>query len=226
MKRQAYRFVLSFMNLFNNISENEKNKLLKSITLIKKEYFRGEKIFSEGDLCSSIAIVNRGVIKASQSFTDGHDNIIRVITQNEIIGLSLIFSSNPFYKASFYCDTLTTLTLISKDDLLKLMHKNHTFCMNLLAEMSNYAIKLNEHIKLLSHKTIKARLCYYLYSEYLKNEQTTFIISHTKTELAALLNVERPSLSYELSKLINDGIIANQNKLYTIIDIKKLENEL
>ena len=56
--------------------------------------------------------------------------------------------------------------------------------------------------------------------------QTSFLINYTKTELAAFLNVERPSLSYELSRLIKEGIIANQNKLYTIINLNKLEREL
>lgn len=214
------------MDLFKNISLEEKNELLKLINPIKKEYLRNEIIFTEGNLCNSIAVINRGSVTAKQSFRDGHDNIIRILNKNEYIGLNLIFSSSPFYKGSFYSDSLTTLTLISRDDLLKLMKLNDNIMMNVLASISDSAVKLNDHIKLLSHKTIRSKLCYYLYSEYLKNNQTTFLISYTKTELSAFLNVERPSLSYEIGKLINDGIIANQNKLYTIIDIEGLKNEI
>ena len=205
------------MNIFTNISELEKNILLKEIKPIKKEYLRGETIVTEGDLCSSIILVNRGSITAKQSFSDGHDNIIRIINQNEYIGINLIFSSNPFYKATFYSDTLTSVTLISKDDLVKLMTLNTTILYNVLALISDSAISLNEHIRLLSHKSIKSKLCYYLYNEYKRSNQLSFIIPYTKTELAAFLNVERPSLSYELNRLIDAGIIANKNKLYTII---------
>ncbi|MGM9969971.1 MAG: Crp/Fnr family transcriptional regulator [Anaeroplasma sp.] len=214
------------MFLFNNIDDCEKEKLLKRIHPIKKEYLRNEIIFYEGDLCNSIAIVNRGSVTAKQAFADGHDNIIRIINQNEWIGLNLIFSSNPFYKATFYSDSLTTITLISKDDLFKLMSFNMIILHNVLTAISDSAIKLNEHIKMLSHKSIRSRLCYYLYSEFKKNNQTSFVISYTKTELAAFLNVERPSLSNEMSKLINEGIIANQNKLYTIINLDKLKKEI
>lgn len=212
--------------IFKNVNEITKKELLSKIKIIKKEFLRGEKIFLENDLCSSIAIIKRGIIKASQSFSDGHDKIIRILNQNEIIGLQLIFSSNPFYKASFYSESLATIEIISKDDLIYLMDNNKQIKENILSYISDYSIKLNDHIKLLSYKTIRQKLCAFLYFEAQKKEATSFLIDFTKTELAAFLNVERPSLSYELSKLINDGIIANQNKLYTIIDIKKLENEL
>ena len=44
------------MNLFNKIDDKTKSELLRLINPITKEYFRGEKIFLEGDLCSSIEI--------------------------------------------------------------------------------------------------------------------------------------------------------------------------
>lgn len=212
--------------IFKNVDEKTKEILLKEIKLITKEYLRGENIYLENDLCSSIAIIKRGVIKASQSFSDGHNKIIRILNPNEIIGLSLIFSSNPFYKASFYSETLSTIQFISKEDLLYLMENNQQIKLNVLSYISDYSIKLNEHIKLLSYKTIRQKLCAYFYLEYQKSQATSFLIQYTKTELAAFLNIERPSLSFELSKLIKEGLIANQNKLYTIIDIKKIEHEL
>lgn len=212
--------------IFTNINPNIKNELLKHIKFITKEYFRGEKIFLENELCSSIAIIKRGVIKAVQNFEDGHEKIIRILNPNEIIGLSLIFSSNPFYKASFYCETLSTIQFIDKQDLLFLMEQNNQIKSNILSLISDYSNKLSDHIKLLSYKTIRQKLCAFLYNEYKRTKATSFLIQYTKTELASFLNIERPSLSLELSKLVKEGIIANQNKLYTIILLKELEKEL
>lgn len=214
------------MNLFNKIDDKTKSELLRLINPITKEYFRGEKIFLEGDLCSSIAIIERGNIIARQSFSDGHDKIIKILNNRDCIGLNLIFSSNPYYKATFTAEALSTITLIHKEDLLKLMSLDNQFNLNVLSLISDESIRLNDHIKLLSYKTIREKICYFLYQEYLRLNQTSFLINYTKTELAAFLNVERPSLSYELSRLIKEGIIANQNKLYTIINLNKLEKEL
>ena len=97
---------------------------------------------------------------------------------------------------------------------------------NILRLISDSAIELNEHIKLLSHKTIRGKICYLLYSEYLKTGKLTFKIETTKTDLAAFLNIERPSLSYEIKKLIEDGIIENRNKDYSILSLELLMKEL
>lgn len=212
--------------IFNNVTENEKNQLLKKINVQIKEYLRGEVIYLENDICNSIAIIKRGNIKATKAYNDGHEKIIRLLNQNEIIGLSLIFSSHPYYKATFTSEGLTTLLIINKDDLLYLMDNSLNIKLNVLSNISDHSIRLNEHIKLLSYKTIRQKLCAFFYNEYQTKNATSFLIQYTKTELAAFLNVERPSLSYELSKLINENIIANQNKLYTIIDINKLEKEI
>jgi CRP-like cAMP-binding protein len=212
--------------IFNNVNDNDKKELLKKINIKTKEYLRGEAIYLENELCNEIAIIKRGNIKASKAYNDGHEKIIRLLNQNEIIGLSLLFSSHPYYKATFTSEGLSTLIIINKDDLLYLMDNNLNIKLNVLSYISDHSIRLNEHIKLLSYKTIRQKLCAFLYNEYKTKGATSFLIQYTKTELAAFLNVERPSLSYELSRLINDGIIANQNKLYTIINIEKLEREI
>ena len=214
------------MGIFQNINDEELTKILSRINTKTKEYLRGEQIFSENDLCDSIAIVKRGTIKAIHNYSDGHEKIIRILNKDEIIGITLLFSANPKYKASFIADTITTVQIISKKDLLYLMEINPIIMENVLRIISDYSIRLNEHIKLLSYKTIRSKLCAFLFLEYQRTKMPSFVIEYTKTELAALLNVERPSLSFELSKLINEGIIANQNKLYTIININRLEKEL
>ena len=214
------------MDIFLNISDEEKKQLTKDIKIIKKEFMRGECIFQDDSLCSSIALIKRGKINAIKYYSDGHGKIIRTLEQNECIGINLIFSSNPFYKASFYSESLVTIELISKEDLFKLMYRSKTILINILASISDSSIVLNNHIKLLAYKTIRERLAYYFYTIYEEKHALTFIIPYTKTELADFLNVERPSLSNELSKLINDNIIANKNKLYTIIDLNKLKEIL
>ncbi len=224
MKKQNYNCLNNM--IFKNVSTEEKNNLLKSIKPITKEYFRQELIFEENALCDKIAIIRRGCVKAKIFYQDGHETVIRILNQNEIIGLSLIFSSSPYYKASFYAETLTTITLISKLDLLKMMKENDTIQKNILSLISDYSIEQSNHIRLLSYKTIRQKLCAFLYMQAKEKKATTFLINYTKTELALFLNVERPSLSKELSKLIQEGLIANQNKLYTIINEKKLSEEL
>lgn len=213
MKKQNY-------NLFTGL---DKTNILKDSTTV--EYKKDDIILRENDICSSVAIINSGSVSAIQYFSDGRYNIIRILNENDVIGLNLIFSSNPIYKANFICNTKTNITYIKKEILLNLMQSNPILLNNILTLISNSAVVLNDQIKLLSFKTIRSKLCYFLYNEYKKNGPT-FKIKYTKTELAALLNVERPSLSYELSKLIKENIISNTNKEYTILDINKINQSI
>ena len=200
------------------ISENKDNKLI--VDNIIGSSFLAYKIYKERN--ENILLLTSTNEEANKIYRA----INSLINQNEIIGLSLIFSSSPYYKASFYAETLTTITLISKLDLLKMMRENDTIQKNILSLISDYSIEQSNHIRLLSYKTIRQKLCAFLYMQAKEKKATTFLINYTKTELALFLNVERPSLSKELSKLIQEGLIANQNKLYTIINEKKLSEEL
>lgn len=214
------------MNIFENLSVEEREVINEYINPIEKIYNKGTTIFYEGDGCDYIAFVNEGTVIAKQSFSDGHDNIIKVIGKNEYIGINLIYSSFPIYKASFIASTDTRITLYSFNDLIHVMKISSIVLKNILRIISDYAINLNEHIKLLSQKTIKAKICYYLYNEYIKQGKKTFKLTISKTDLAAMLNIERPSLSFEIKKLINEGIIENKNRDYTILSLDKLMQQI
>lgn len=191
---------------------------LDNIKSTTKEYLRNELIFKENDDCNYIAIIKRGNIKKINSITKN----IEILNQNDYIGLDIIFSSNKKYKDSYISESLTTLLLISLDELLLEMYKNIDVFQDILRYLSDTNLRLNEHINILRYKTVKEKLCYFLYQEHLRVQANTFIINYTKNELAIFLNVERHLLSNEIINLINENIIANQNKLYTIIDINKL----
>lgn len=212
--------------LFNNISDDEKKRLEKLVTISQSNYLRDETIVFENDLCNSIKLVKIGTVVAKNTYYDGHENIIKVINANDTFGEALIFSSNPYYKATFIATNRVTIESISIDDINKLIKANPTVNINLFKRISDSLIVLNNHIKILNKKTIRGRLLLFLYYEYKKRNATTFTIGFNKTELADFLNVERPSLSRELSILIKEGIIANKNHTYTIINLKKIEPEL
>ena len=214
------------MDIFNNLSSEEKEILFDSVQPVIRTYHKGDTIFYEGDECDYLAYIEEGTIIAKQSFSDGHDSIIKIINKHEYIGINLMYSSLPKYKASFYADCDVKISMYSFNDLLMLMKASTTILKNFLKAISDSAISLSDHIKLLTHKTIRGKICYLLYNEYLKTGKLSFKIETTKTDLAALLNIERPSLSYEMKKLQDEGIIENKNKNYTILSLDTLMKEL
>lgn len=193
---------------------------LNDIKCVTKEFFRNEIIYKENTDCNSIAIIKRGIIKKSNPITGN----ITILNQNDYIGLEIIFSSNKKYTDTYIAASLVTISIISLDDLVIEMYKNIDLFQYILAYLSNNNQRLTEHINALKYKTIKQKLCYYLYQEYKKTNAMTFVINYTKQELANFLSIDRHLLSNELTALIENKIIANQNKLYTIIDLEKIKS--
>ena len=197
------------MDIFNIISNEKK---------YKKEYLTNEIIFTKNDLCSSIFLINSGKIALCKN-----NKICKIIYKNEIIGLDLIFSNNPFYDYDYKSLELTSLVFISKDVLFNEL-TNPLFSLSLLNFYSETIKELTYHNSLLSYQNEQERVINFLYLEYKKKNSTSFVIALTKAELSVYLNIDRKNLSKIFSDLINKNIIANQNKLYTLIDLNYFIN--
>ncbi len=203
------------------------DEILKKINHQVKKPTKGQIIYNENDSCKTIALVVKGEVLATQTFSDGHSKIIRTIRKGDVIGLSLIFSSNPQYMATFTVTSKTSkIVLINKADLVNLMMSSPAINEKVLKYISDYSISQSNHIKLLSCKFIRKKICSYLYNEYKMNNKLEFEIEYSKTDLSAFLNAERPSLSTEISRLCKEGIIENNNRKYKILNLEKLESEM
>ncbi len=203
-----------------------KDELLSNIKITTKNFLKGEVIFNEGTSCNNLTYIKYGTVVAKNTYYDGHENIIRVLTEKNTIGESLMFSTTPIYKADFVADSRVTVEIIDYNDILKLINKSNKINLNLYRKISDQLISINDHLKILNQKTVNAKICLFLYLEYQKNKQITFTIPFNKSELALYLNVERPTLSKEISKLISNNIISNCGHSYGIVDLKFLEKSI
>lgn len=201
--------------LFKNMEESQIEELKKNIKIIKKEYLRKEQI-NKSNLVSHLIFIKRGSLIQNNHIYEAGD----------IIGLSSLFSSTPFYEGNMYAQTLISIDMITKEDIVFLANSNQTIMLNLLALISDEFRKNQMHLLMLSYLENKKRLCQYFYYEYQINNAKTFLIKYKKKELAQYLLMEPKALSIELNKLINLNIISNQNKLYTILDIQSLIDQL
>ncbi len=212
--------------LFKNIAVETKKKYLNQINVTHKTYDRGQTIVNEGNICNSIYFINSGLVVAKNIYQDGHESIIKILSNNDSFGEALIFSNNREYKANFICEKKTSISIINYDDIFHLISLDTKISLNLLNKISNNLVRLNDHIKVLNKKTVKSKICTFLYLRYLENKQSTFTILYNKTELALFLNTERPTLSKEISLLVKDNIISNMGNTYTIINFKEIEKNI
>lgn len=186
------------MNILNLLNQKEKEKI--SYLNLKQN----QTLFHEGEECKSIFIIIEGQITILNYSLNGNEEIISILNKNDVFGNALIFSNNNYYLGEIIATKPTKLAIINKNELLFFLQNNKSFLecyINLIAEKT---IKFTIKTKLLSHKNIRSRIIYYL-------EINNYSIKKNISFLAKELVLPRPSVSREISKMINEDIIYIKN---------------
>lgn len=186
------------MNILDLLKQNEKEKI--SYLNLKQN----QTLFHEGEECKSIFIIIEGQITILNYSLNGNEEIISILNKNDVFGNALIFSNNNYYLGEIIATKPTKLAIINKNELLFFLQNNKSFLecyINLIAEKT---IKFTIKTKLLSHKNIRSRILYYL-------EINNYSIKKNISFLAKELVLPRPSVSREISKMINEDIIYIKN---------------
>ncbi len=186
------------MNILNLLNQKEKEKI--SYLNLKQN----QTLFHEGEECKSIFIIIEGQITILNYSLNGNEEIISILNKNDVFANALIFSNNNYYLGEIIATKPTKLAIINKNELISLLQNNKSFLecyINLIAEKT---IKFTIKTKLLSHKNIRSRILYYL-------EINNYSIKKNISFLAKELVLPRPSVSREISKMINEDIIYIKN---------------
>ena len=199
-----------------SLFENSSNY---SNLIIEKKYSKGSIIFFEGDECNYVSVIKKGEISI-RTFNYDKETEINLLHKDELFGDSLVLNSDNRYLGNVVAITDTILIMISKDNWLKLL-ENKTILKNYLEIVSNKVFKIQSRVKILSQKTIREKILFYLISEYKRTNNKEIKIK-SKEALALYLNIPRPSLSRELILLKKDEIIDYNRYNITLLKTKDM----
>ncbi len=171
-----------------------------------QKYKRNDMIFCEGDICNKLGYVVNGNIHISTVNYDETEFIISRLNTNDFFGETLIFSNSPYYLGDVVAFSEVTICLINRKNLLYLLQNNESFLTFFISSMAKKNFYAQNRLKVLSQNSIRNKIMFFLYNQEKIYKKRIIEIS-SKENLARLLNMPRPSLSRELSKLRKDGII-------------------
>ena len=80
--------------------------------------------------------------------------------------------------------------------------------------VSERALKLNKKVEYPTTKSIHGKISVFLLGQYRKTDKTTSVLPVNRNDMADFLNLSRPSISRETSRMKDEGII--DYHLYTI----------
>lgn len=168
-------------------------------------------LFNEGEECNSLGIILNGELTISTFTSLEKEYTINILGKNDIFGENLLFNKDNYYLGDGIVTKDIEIVFIPKELLLEML-SNKTFLINFLNIITEKNMNVRQRLKLLSQKSIEDKIMFYLMNEYKKtNNKNIKIIS--KEDLANKLNIPRPSLSRELIKLKEKGLI-NYDRYY------------
>lgn len=199
--------------ILDNIPKDELDIIYENSII--KAYEKDEIIFSDHDKPMHINVLLEGSLNICNFNADGKRIIITSIHEyGDIFGEVFLFIDSPFYEHIAIATEHTKILKIPKD----LIYEHTKLTQNLMSIFAKKAYFLNRRVNVLSCSTLREKIL--LYIKYNTKANASFYLNKTKDELADFLNVARPSLSRELIKMQNDGVISVNGKKITIMKLK------
>ncbi|ADQ04547.1 transcriptional regulator, Crp/Fnr family [Caldicellulosiruptor owensensis OL] len=212
--------------LFKMMDQSEIKEILDSFHILKKDFEKDQVIVLEGDECSFIGLILSGMVEVKKSSVSGKEYTITTLSQGDTFGEAVIFSSANTFPATIVSKTKTEIIFIPKHAIIEMCKKNEKFLHNFLNLLSDRILLLNTKLKENTLSTLRQKICNFLIEEYKKQKTTKLKLNFTKQELAKIFNVQRPSLSRELIKMKEEGLIDFWGKEIWIKNLEKIEDYL
>ena len=200
--------------LFYNISEKNKEKLLTYLEAVTYKYAKNKRILNNLISNNFICIILKGSIEITRIDVEGNKRLIDSYETNSLFcSLSYSFKNE---ETEITTKEETKIIIIDFNSIMN-MNENklsiyNTFLKNLTIILSKIIVKSNERIEDLSNKSIRDKLLDYFKIQSKKNNSKVIYLPVSYTELADYLAVNRSALSREIKNLKDDGLIETRGR--------------
>lgn len=204
---KKYLELMRQIDLIKSIKPEEIESYLSEGSCKITQYGKNNIVHFVGEVCSKFEIILSGKVVIERIDESGNLMTIAEFYGGDVLGGNLMFSKNPYYPMTVTSKDATLILEINKDRLFQLFSDNREFLRSYLEYVSDHTVILGDRIKHYVNRTIRESIISYLNYECKKQNSTTIKLSMTKKALAERIGVQRTSLSRELAKMREDGLI-------------------
>jgi CRP-like cAMP-binding protein len=203
--------VLQSVSLFADLSQNELNFLSRHSSV--RHFEANELIFSEGDVCAGLFIIQSGAVKIFKVAPNGREQMLGIERAGNTIAEIPVFDGGT-YPASSVALEESALLFIRKEDFRLLCIQHPEVALKVLHVVGKRLRGLVGIIEELSFATVRQRLIGYLLRLSRlappAKQGVEFALPVSHQELASELGTVRELVSRNLSRLQAEGLIKLQ----------------
>lgn len=208
--------------LCSSIPENQQNEFIKDVHFTVREYDKGDVIVTQGSISETLFIIVKGEIVTEMSDEKGDFMEIEYIKAPNPMATGLLFAADNRSPVSAICQSKCKIIAIPKDNVYLLMRKYESFMLKFLSYISNKVFYLSEKLRLVSLRSIRAKLSYYLLKE--SAGESVFRLKTSREDMARIFSVSRPALVKVMMEMAEEGIIEVNRREIKINDRNKLQS--
>lgn len=215
------------VGIFADLSPTELQFLAERA--VPRDYAPGELIFSEGEMCTGLFVVEKGHVRIFKSSPSGREQVLSVEGPGGSIAELPVFDGGN-YPASTSAVGEARVYFISKQDFYSLCLVHPKVALKVLKVVGARLRRLVAIIEELSFTSVRSRLIANLLRLAAKGKKSSAGVEvqlpASNQELASQIGTVRELVSRNLSRLQAEGLIHMDGKTLVIPDVTRLKAEL
>jgi CRP-like cAMP-binding protein len=214
--------------LFNDLSEVELSLIAERVTL--RNCDAGSMVFSEGDPCHELLIVQHGSVKLLKTAASGRHQLIGIERAGNSLSEIPVFDGGA-YPATAQAVEHTVLLRLEAGHFRKVCSQNPDLALKVIKVLGHRLRRMGTLVEELSFATVRKRLISHLVQLAEESGVPTspgieFELTENNEELATRLGTVRELVSRNLGRLHGDGLIEMRRRTATIQNLSALKNEI
>jgi CRP/FNR family transcriptional regulator len=219
---------LTRVPIFSGLTETELAFLAQRT--VPRQFSAGETVFSEGQPCSGLYVVESGHVRIFKSSAGGREQVLSVDGPGSSVAELPVFDGGN-YPASVAAIEDSTLLFVSKQDFQALCLTHPQVALKVLRVVGARLRRLVGIIEELSFTTVRHRLAAFLVRLARTSGTKTpagveFALSVSNQEVASQIGTVRELVSRNLSRFQAEGLLKIDGRTIIIPELKALEAEL
>lgn len=224
---EAHLSALKQCELFEGIETTQLKALMSCLQPEIQEYSRNDFVVRSGESLEHLGIVLEGEASVIKETFRGDRLLMKNLSVGEMFGEIAVFARQKEWPALVKANTPLTICFLPKEKIIGQCANScgwhQTLITNMLSVVARRAMILSRKMEYLTIKTMRAKLATFLYEHYLKMQTYTFMLPMNRIQLADFLNVSRPSMSRELARMRDEGLIDFHMSTFKILDLEGLK---
>lgn len=203
--------VFSRCELFRGITPAELNIILRCLNPKVRSFEKNELVAVSGEKIGGLGIVLFGEVVVTKENAAGNRVILGVDGPGEMFGEMALFSGDGVWPVTVIARGACTVMFLPAGKIVGSCERScgshRQLITNMLRLVSDEGLTLHRKVEYLAIKSMRGKISAFLLEQFEKAGRTTFVMPLKRNELADFLNVSRPSLSREMCRLRDEGII-------------------